>query len=443
MTPRVPRATDEAEGLSVWESARLRIARFVMGSADELDLGLRLAARVSSETLDVERVGVWLFEAEHTRIVSRCVYLRSAKAYEAPTTLELAQYPAYARSLEVRRVVAANDALTQPSTRELTDTYLLPNAIQSMMDAPIFRQGEVIGVVCHEQTETPRAWTQRERDFAGSVADMVGALFEQAARLEAEAAHAHDRLGRDLSLEPRPQRERFDALARLAAGMAHDFNNVLFAIRLLAESAKASSPERATALAEQILEETGRGAGLVTQLLGVCRAQQRSPVPILLGEAVRRTEPLLRTLLDGRCRLEMDLAAADGLWIRADATQLEQVLMNLVINARDAMAGPAASGSDGVVTLRVARGVGEDERQAVIEVKDTGVGISPVVAARIFEPFFSTKGEQGTGLGLATVHGIVEQNGGTITVESMPGRGATFRICWPLLVGPLFVGDVP
>ncbi|MCL4232483.1 MAG: PAS domain S-box protein [Dehalococcoidia bacterium] len=230
------------------------------------------------------------------------------------------------------------------------------------------------------------------------------------------------------------QVEKLDAIARLAAGVAHDFNNVLGVIKLEAGVLGRNSSLDAEAregLAE-IVTATDRAARMTRQLLAFGRSQAVVQARIDLREAIAELSSILRPLLGHAVRVDLDLS--QGLWpIRADSAQLDQVLVNLALNARDAMQGK------GVVTIR-----GRNETFAndclvprpgdyvVLTITDTGSGMDELTRTRIFEPFFTTKAPgKGTGLGLATVHGIVVQHGGTITVESEPGAGATFTICWP------------
>jgi two-component system cell cycle sensor histidine kinase/response regulator CckA len=179
-----------------------------------------------------------------------------------------------------------------------------------------------------------------------------------------------------------------------------------------------------------------RGAGLVRQLLAFARQQTLQPRVLSLNEAVRGIAPLLTRLLGGGVRLELALEEP-GRQVRVDPGQLDQVLLNLAVNARDAMpeGGRLRIATGHALVLRPEGGGAANDlppgRYAVLEVADTGIGMAPELAARIFEPFFSTKGGAGTGLGLATVQGIVAQSGGHIAVESAPGQGTRFRIHLP------------
>ena len=220
------------------------------------------------------------------------------------------------------------------------------------------------------------------------------------------------------------QSGKMEAIGQLAGGIAHDFNNLLTAITGYSEMARQSLPAGSPARADldQVIGAAQRATQLVRQLLTFARREVVRPVAVEVDDTIRALVPMLHRLLGEQVSLRTALAAAEKR-IRVDSSQLEQVVINLAINARDAM--PA--GGD----LTIASGC--DDRNVWVEVADTGVGIAPEIRDHIFTPFFTTRpvGE-GTGLGLATVYGIVTAAGGSIEVESEPGRGARFRVTFPL-----------
>ena len=228
---------------------------------------------------------------------------------------------------------------------------------------------------------------------------------------------------------------RLETVGRLAGGVAHDFNNLLTAILGAAGAVRAAGlPDAAAAELGLIEDAARRGAALVRQLLAFARQQQMQPRALPLNEAVVAIAPLLERLLGQGIRLDLALETP-GRWVRADPTQLDQVILNLAVNARDAMprGGTLRIATGHRVVLRPGgEGALPPGRWVVLEVGDTGAGISPDVLPRLFEPFFTTRLDQGgTGLGLATVQGIVAQSGGHITVESRIGQGTVFRIHLP------------
>jgi two-component system cell cycle sensor histidine kinase/response regulator CckA len=221
------------------------------------------------------------------------------------------------------------------------------------------------------------------------------------------------------------QSQKMEAVGRLAGGIAHDFNNLLTAIKGYGEFLLSDLPKDAATHrdAQEIVRAADRAAALTRQLLAFSRRQTLAPQPIELNTVVTDLESLLRRLIGETIDLVTDLAEEPPT-VHADRGQLEQVMLNLVVNARDAMP------DGGRLTIATRR----RGRDALLEVRDTGIGIGPEARSHLFEPFFTTKEPgKGTGLGLATVYGIVEQSGGTIEVESELGAGSTFTIVLPAL----------
>jgi PAS domain S-box-containing protein len=234
------------------------------------------------------------------------------------------------------------------------------------------------------------------------------------------------------------QAQKMEAIGRLAGGIAHDFNNLLTAIigyaELLEDGLRPADPRQEEVAA--IRSAADRAAALTGQLLAFGRRQLLRIQVVDLTEVVREIESLLRRILGEQLTLRTHLDPATGR-VRADPSQLEQVVMNLAVNARDAMTG------GGDLTIETSN-VELDEtyarahldvtpgRYVLLAVSDTGHGMDAQTRSRLFEPFFTTKAQgQGTGLGLATVYGIVKQSGGHIWVYSEPGQGTTFKIYLP------------
>jgi signal transduction histidine kinase/CheY-like chemotaxis protein len=239
------------------------------------------------------------------------------------------------------------------------------------------------------------------------------------------------------------QSQKMEAIGKLAGGVAHDFNNLLTAISGFSEFALASLPRDHPARedVEQALHACHRGGALTRQLLAFSRQQVMKPSVLSVNEVVAGIEPLLRRLIGADVSLKLLLDPEIGS-IKADKGQLEQVLMNLVVNARDAMPDGgrlsietgSAMLDDGYVqqgNFRASAGP-----HVLLRVTDTGDGMDAATRERIFEPFFTTKAPgKGTGLGLSTVYGIVKQSGGSIWVYSEPGLGTTIKIYFPEFEG--------
>ena len=239
---------------------------------------------------------------------------------------------------------------------------------------------------------------------------------------------------------------KMEAVGRLAAGVAHDFNNLLTVITGCGSLAQGelAADHAARELLDEILSASDRAADLAAQLLAFSRKQSRQPQVLDIGQVLADLAAMLRRIVDESISLEA--SSVPGLWaVKVDPSQLERVIVNLAANARDAM--PLG----GELTLQ-ARNVVLGREQAAFDpelapgeyvelsVRDTGTGISPEVMPHLFEPFFTTKEvSRGTGLGLATVYGIVKQSGGAIRVDSEVDQGATFTIYLPRALEPIQV----
>jgi signal transduction histidine kinase/CheY-like chemotaxis protein len=234
------------------------------------------------------------------------------------------------------------------------------------------------------------------------------------------------------------QAQKIEAVGRLAGGIAHDFNNLLTVIigrsEFILSSLETSDPTR---LNVELIDATAeRAATLTRQLLAFSRRQVLQPKVLALHEVVDNVVPMLRRLIGEDIEIHTAAGAALGR-VRVDPAQIEQVIMNLALNARDAM----PQGGLLMITTTTAElseiqakrlGSLQPGPCAILSVSDTGSGMDEETRLRVFEPFFTTKPlGKGTGLGLSVVHGIVEQHGGAISVESAPGRGTTFRIYLP------------
>ena len=239
------------------------------------------------------------------------------------------------------------------------------------------------------------------------------------------------------------QAQKMEAVGRLAGGIAHDFNNLLTSVMGYAEVAATELPDGHTVLDDlaEIRAAGARGTQLVSQLLAFSRRQVVERTTLDLGEVVRAGGGLLQRALGERIELALDVPD-EPLPMRADRSQLEQILMNLALNARDAMPGGGRLeiGAREVVVTETMHGGNVDEvvpgRYIQLRITDAGEGMDRETLSRIFEPFFTTKevGE-GSGLGLAMVYGAVHQQDGAIRVASSPGEGTTFRIFFPALSG--------
>jgi PAS domain S-box-containing protein len=303
-----------------------------------------------------------------------------------------------------------------------------------------FREGQ--GASYETYVEPLQKWYQsvvgpiREGDVVKHLSVLTRDITSEKAA-QAQARQAEQQL-RQMELQL-AQAAKLEAVGQLAGGIAHDFNNLLTGIGGVVELLQLSMPEDDPNLPDvlELRQAVERGAGLTRQLLAFSRQQPIAPTILDLNLLLDETSRMLRRLIGEDIELSL-VPTAGELCVRADRTQLEQVLLNLAVNARDAMPG----GGRLRLELSRARIEAHTPRRhpdacpgefARLQVSDTGVGMDPATLSRIFEPFFTTKPiGAGTGLGLAMVHGIVSKAGGYVQVTSQPGAGATFEIWLPL-----------
>ncbi|MBY0459222.1 MAG: GAF domain-containing protein [Gemmataceae bacterium] len=405
--------------------ARLALTRLRVEDGVTLGEVFRRLTEAAAEVLGVERVGVWLLV--DGRRALRCIDLfeRSKGIHSAGATLRVADFPDYFAAMERRKTLPAEVAVSDPRTTGLGEAYLDPLGIGSLLNAPIYVGGEVVGAVCHEHVGPPREWTTEERDFAGSMADLAALKMRASEMAEARAAL---RTQESQLAEAR----RLDALAEMAGGAAHDFNNVLTVVNGAADLIASDPTAGPTVvdLAGQIAAAGKRGAELARELMSFARPGPAAARVTRPAEVIQAQLLLLQAAAGPAHPVELDIRSTAGRVLIAP-DQLERAVLNLVINARDAVpaGGPIAVAVDAV---EAGDEDGRPGRFVLVEVRDTGTGIPADVLPRIFDPFFTTKPRgQGTGLGLAVVSRIVAFAGGFVRVETEVGKGTAFRLYLP------------
>jgi len=347
-------------------------------------------------------------------------------------SIDLSLVPDVCRTLQQGRVFAVSDVDSDARVEPIEDAARSMRVTASAV-APLMDLGRVKGGLSLV-AGGPHDWTSSELAVLGEVAVHLSLALNEV------AAQRERRLAEDALQESEAklrQAQKMEAIGRLAGGVAHDFNNLLTAIlgygEIVSEEIGDAHPARNDL--EQILDAARRAATLTRQLLAFSRQQMLAPEVLRANDVIADMAQLLGRLIGQDIELQLDLQRDAGC-ITVDRGQLEQVLMNLAVNARDAMpeGGRLRIATRSVELDRDAAGAIQvvPGRHVLIEVGDTGIGMDRETAARIFEPFFTTKQEgEGTGLGLATVYGIVSQSGGGVEVDSEPGRGATFRLYFP------------
>lgn len=361
------------------------------------------------------------------------------------------------------RIVAENIPTTPDMRTDLVRSF----GIQAYAAHPLFAQGRVIGTLSFG-TKSRLTFTDDEINLMKTVADQVATAMERgrlyraaewrAEELErrvqertAELQQAYDKLMRETREREQVeaqlrQAQKMDALGTLTGGIAHDFNNILAAIIGFTEIAKDKVPaeSRVQHHLERVLEAGIRGRDLVKHMLTFSRQSEQEKKPLPLSSIVKETIKLLRASIPTTIGIRLNIRSESS-FVFADPVQMQQVVMNLCANGAYAMREKGGTLDVELSDFSVARSNGnpqgiEPGLYMKLTVRDTGGGIAPEIMEKIFDPFFTTKKPgEGTGLGLAVVHGIVKQHSGYITVESEPGRGSLFAVFLPKATekGPL------
>jgi two-component system cell cycle sensor histidine kinase/response regulator CckA len=390
-----------------FETARLRLAGIKAEGQQSRIVAYRSACERSARTLGVERVSVWFFNEGRDALTRVIQYTLSTNSFDQGGEIRKRGAEGYFAALRSRRIVAARDALADARTSQL-EAYLKREGVTALLDAPIYRDGEVVGVVCHEHVGGPRDWTEHEAGFATAVADLLTILIHQAERAELRAAIESQR-------EMESQHQKMQALLRLARVVVHDLSNVLTVASLQASEV---SHESDTEAARNVVEVLAYGGKLVAQLRAFCE-QREGASRVEAVALLKQLEPTLRSLLGKNVSFRLSVAL-DSFELATTPLELEQLVVNLCMNARDAV------GERGEVSVTLSR----SDEGVLLEVRDNGMGMDEATQARLFEPFYTTKVGH-TGVGLAAVYGIVERAHGRVEVQSAVGHGTAFRITLP------------
>jgi two-component system cell cycle sensor histidine kinase/response regulator CckA len=423
MTDRTPGDGDGSR--AAYQDALLRLSRLSVRGGRTAEDVMREAGDLVSSTLQLARIGIWFLIDEGRAIRCAFLYQRGRlEAYEG-TILHAADFPAYFQAIAESRSVAVFDSVGDGLADEFREAYLQPLGITSMLDVPIYRGGRVAGIICHEHVGPPRRWTDLEREFATSVGDITGRLWEESSRVRAQQAfNGYEARLADI--------QRMSALGRMAAGVAHDFNNVLTGVFGYTDLIRAAAADGSDILAhaDALSDIAQTGRRLTNALLAYGLGNGNHPRVTALGDVIERSRSVVKIALGKRRKLNFCVAPNVGR-VFVDPVQVERILVNLAVNAADACA------QDGVVTISLNEvpppqaADGSRHRYVLLEVRDTGQGMSPEVRARVLEPFFTTKGDKGTGLGLAIVNQVATNAGGFVDIESELGHGTAVRVYLP------------
>jgi signal transduction histidine kinase/ActR/RegA family two-component response regulator/HAMP domain-containing protein len=409
------------------ESALATLTRLHVTNPEQFPSVMRSITEVVANTLEVDRASVWR-QPVADRLICEDLFERQHNRHSAALEITGEAVEEYARMLSVSDIVVSSEAMANPRVAEFASRYMARSGMKSFLTVPIRGQGELVATLSCSTIGEERKWSPDEQTFLVAVANLLSSLFAQVERQRLEAQLR--------------QATKLEGIGQLAGGVAHDFNNVLTVI--LGKAGQiiddARLPVDLRDSAEDIVHSAERAANLTRQLLAFSRRQAMQVRDHDLNAVIRNVARLLDRILGEDLALELALAD-EPTFVRADAGMLDQVVLNLAVNAGDAMRG----GGRLIIRTSVvdvdARATGHAARPsgpyACLQVCDTGTGIAKEHLAHIFEPFFTTKDVgKGTGLGLATTYGIVQQHNGWIEVDSEVGRGTTFSIFLPSFTQP-------
>ncbi len=421
------------------------------------------AASAIGEALNASRVGYGSVDLDADALIVERDW--TAPGVESLVgRVPLRAYGSFIDGLKLGRLAVIRDARIDPAAAAASER-LAEKAALAFVNVPLIERGKLVALL-FVNAFGPRDWSAEEVRFIKDVADRVRITVERA-RGAAALRDSERRLREvneslEATIEARTraltdaedalrQAQKMEAVGQLTGGLAHDFNNLLAgmsaSLQVLQTRLKQQKYEGLERYITMGQESVRRAASLTQRLLAFARRQTLDPKPTDVNRLVASMEDLIRRTVGAE--VEVEVVGAGGLWpTRIDASQLENSLLNLCINARDAML-PAG----GRLTIETAnrwldqRGAAEHEltpgQYISISVTDTGAGIAPDVIKRVFDPFFTTKPlGQGTGLGLSMVYGFVRQSGGQIRIYSEPGKGTTMCLYLPRHVGEAGVQEV-
>jgi signal transduction histidine kinase len=403
---------------------------------------LRAIAELAAETLQTARTSIWFYNEPRTHLSCAHLFERETRRHSMGLELAAADYPAYFDALDDERAIAADDAATDPRTREFLPGYLTPLGITSMLDAPIRVGGRMVGVVCNEHIGPARTWEPDEENFAGSVADLVSLALEVANRRRAEDALREAHASLEIRVADRTRdlaaaNERLQELDRLKseflATMSHELrtplNSIIGFTGILRQGLAGPLNDEQKKQLGMVQFSARHLLGLINDLLDLSRIEsgrmgidrEDFPIAEVVAEVVQSLTPMA-----GQKNLALETETDDpALVLHSDRKKCFQILLNFANNAvKFTNAG------------RVLIAVQATAASVEISVTDTGIGIKPDSMAQLFEAFRQVDGSarrvyEGTGLGLYLCKKLASMLGGSVSAASDFGHGSRFAFTLP------------
>lgn len=394
--------------------------------ADDFDTALRMILRKAAQILAVERVGFWVYEQGDERLTCALMFEQSVQRYSSGLSVQYAQAAAYFDALQTGHLVVVSDAAADARCAELLPNYLQPLGIGALLDAPIYINGRMIGVVCHEHLGAARVWLPEEQNFATSIADRIALARETFERRRAEEQILQ--LNAELEQRVFERTEQLQAINKeleaFSYSVSHDLRTPLRAIdgfsKILLDDFSQDLPPEALRFQQMVRENAQRMAKLIDDLLEFSRSSRRT----LHKETVAPFDvvnAVLNELEYEREQRQIEVVIGSLPACLADPALLKQVYANLLGNAfKFTKKRPVA---------HIELGCVQQNGESVYYVRDNGAGFDMRYAQKLFGVFqrlHRADEFEGTGIGLATVQRIIHRHGGKIWAESAPDQGATF-----------------
>ncbi|MFP4398176.1 MAG: response regulator [Desulfonatronovibrio sp.] len=392
----------------------------------------RITERVT-QAMNIARAGIWILSDDRTELRCLSLYEAAPNRHGSGMVLKTTTFPRYFEAILSESRIYAHDAQNDPRTSELSEKYLFPLNITSMLDAGIQIDGRLAGIVCLEHVGEPRRWHSDEEAFSSTIAALVAQVMANVRRRQAE--EDREKLQSQLL-----QAQKMESVGIMAGGVAHDFNNLLHTMRgnLELMTRSGSLDSRNLDRLKTVSRSIDRAAQLVQQLLLFSRKVKSSKVQVDVNQEVQDVVQILKRTIPKMITLDLRLNP-DVHSLSGDPAQIEQIILNLANNAVDAMpeGGRLTIETSNVeMDADIAKTHPESSlnRYVLLAVSDTGCGMDDKTLKHIYDPFFTTKEVgKGTGLGLPSVYGIAKAHGGFIDCSSEVGKGTAFRVYLPVL----------
>ena len=405
-----------------------------------IDIVFNIFTENALAALEVSRCGIWQMENKGKFLKATDIFVSSDKSHLSDILLHEDDYPQFFRAVNTQRIIQSVDVTADAVTVGLYKNYFQPAGIAAVLIVSIVIKGKVVGIVSFENTGN-KTWEEDEIGFAVIFADHVSRMLSD--------------MERDVLEEQLLQSQKMETVGTLAGGLAHDFNNVLGGIistlsilQFEVQKGQQIDPEKLKKWLD-IMDKAGqRAVDMVQQLLTLSRKQETRFSPIDLNTTILNVRKICDSTFDKSIQIQIHVPEEKAI-AYADATHMEQVLLNLCLNASHAMTimRPVGELKGGSLTVNLEMVHADADFCKIrpeakpidywrISVEDTGVGMSPQTISKVFVPFFTTKEKgKGTGLGLSMVYNIVQQHEGFINIYSEIGMGTTFDVYIPVLHG--------